>query len=381
MHQHTWIELSRNALLHNLQAMKAHIAPHVKFMFVVKANAYGHGLAQILSIAESEEHLVDAYGVHSIEEAEDIRKSGIKKPVYVLGYIPFDHLERIIRLNVTPVVTNIETLLKLDHISTTHKKDISVHLKCETGTYRQGILIDELSHFATLFQNNTFLRLDGMTTHFANIEDTTDHGYAFTQLERFHQFLHEAELLGLHPSMNHVACSAALLLFPQTHFSMVRAGISSYGFWSSKETQLSHILEQKYECTLKPVLTWKTIVGHIKTVPPDCYIGYGGTYKTTHSTKLAVLPIGYYDGYDRGMSNIGYVLVKGMRAPIRGRVCMNMTIVDVTHIPDVKLEDEVILLGTTDRDTIGADTIASFLGTINYEVVTRISPRIERMIV
>lgn len=381
MHQHTWIELSREALMQNLHMMKSHVASGVKFMFVVKANAYGHGLREILSIAESEPDLVDTYGVHSIEEATDVRACGITKPLFVLGYIPLQHLQRVVELDVTPVVTNIETLQALSDIAATLQKTITVHLKCETGTYRQGVLIDELPRYAEILHNSTFVKLGGMTTHFANIEDTTDHKYAFGQLERFQQFLSRAAELGLSPTLNHVACSAALLLFPQTHFNMVRAGISSYGFWSSKETYLSHALERNDKCELHPVLSWKTIVGHIKMVPPDSYIGYGGTYKTTHSTKLAILPIGYYDGYDRGLSNIGYVLIKGMRAPIRGRVCMNMTIVDVTHIPDIRLEDEVILIGTTDRDAISADTMASFLGTINYEVVTRINPRIERTVV
>ena len=163
---------------------------------------------------------------------------------------------------------------------------------------------------------------------------------------------------------------------------MVRAGISSYGLWSSKETYISHkLLNKENNITLKPVLTWKTIIGQIKTIPAGSYIGYGCTYKTTTETKLAILPVGYYDGYDRRLSNKGYVLINGKRAPIRGRVCMNMIIVDITHIDKVNLEDEVILLGKSVNEEITSEELASKVGTINYEIVDRINPLIERIIV
>jgi alanine racemase len=217
--------------------------------------------------------------------------------------------------------------------------------------------------------------------HFANIEDTTDHSYAQRQLEKFMEYV---DLLGqndINIPVKHVACSAAAILFPETFFDMVRVGIGIYGLWPSKETYLSCIQEEREPVNIKPVLTWKTRVVQIKDVPDGAFIGYGCTYKTTRPTKLAVLPVGYYDGYDRHLSNASYVLIAGKRAPLRGRVAMNFITVDVTDIPDVCLEDEVVLLGPQDSERISAEQLASLCGTINYEIVTRINPEIPRLVV
>ncbi len=381
MHRNTWVELSRENLINNLTQLRSLVTKPAKLMFVVKANAYGHGLMEILTIAESEPGIADAYGVHSVDEAEELRACGVKKPVYILGYTSLAQIPKLFDLQATPIITNLETLDRISQLSRERNIPIKIHLKCETGTYRQGILYEDIPQYLSIFRSNPLLTLEGLTTHFANIEDTTDHSYAFKQLDRFNDFLTLVRNEGFTPDNNHVACSAALILFPQTHFSMVRAGISSYGFWSSKETYLSHMTLNENKICLKPVLTWKTLVGHIKSIPPDSLIGYGGTFKTTTATKIAVLPIGYYDGYDRKLSNVSYVLINGKRAPVRGRVCMNMIIVDVTHIPDISLENEVMLIGESGGDAITADTIASLTGSINYEIVTRINPKIERMII
>ena len=175
------------------------------------------------------------------------------------------------------------------------------------------------------------------------------------------------------------ACSAATILFPEAHFGLARVGISSYGIWPSKETRVSanHIAGADLE--LKPVLSWKTRVAQLKTVPAGGYVGYGCSWRAPVETRLAVLPIGDADGYDRGLSNVGHVLIKGHRAPIRGRVCMNVTMVDVTHIPDVTLEEEVVLLGKQGSEAITAETLAGWCGTIAYEVVSRISPALPRV--
>ena len=181
----------------------------------------------------------------------------------------------------------------------------------------------------------------------------------------------------------HAACSAAILLFPETYFDMVRLGISQYGLWPSRETFVSYKIKhaQNGKDVLKPVMTWKTRVGQIKSVPTNQCIGYGCTYQTTRNTKIAVLPIGYADGYDRKLSNQGYVLIRGRRAPIRGRVCMNIFMVDITDIPGVKLEDEVVLMGRQGNEMITANYLAGLAGTINYEWVSRINPKLPRIIV
>jgi len=186
---------------------------------------------------------------------------------------------------------------------------------------------------------------------------------------------------GAKPKLVHTACTAASILFPETHFSMLRAGIGVYGLWPSRETYLSALLSGRYLPDLRPVLSWKTKIVQIKTIPEGHYIGYGCTYRTTRKTRLAVLPVGYADGYDRALGNTAHVLVKGKRAPVIGRVCMNLTMIDVTDIPNAKLEDEVVLLGKDGEEVISAEQMANWAGTINYEIVTRISPFLSRKIV
>ncbi|NIT55236.1 MAG: alanine racemase, partial [Aliifodinibius sp.] len=232
-------------------------------------------------------------------------------------------------------------------------------------------------------KKSPFIKLEGVYTHFANIEDTTDHSYALSQLDQFNKMALRVKEEGFSDVIFHTACSAATLLFPETHFDMVRLGISQYGLWPSRETFLSYKIKhaKNGEDVLQPVMTWKTRISQIKTVPADHFIGYGCSYQTTRETRIAVLPVGYADGYDRALCNQSYVLIGGKRAPIRGRVCMNIMMVDVTDIPGVKLEDEAILLGKQGTEQITAETLAELSDTINYEFVTRINWEIPRIVV
>ncbi|HHH84663.1 MAG TPA: alanine racemase, partial [Firmicutes bacterium] len=298
-----------------------------------------------------------------------------------LGYANKTQLESLVRYDLSPVLTNPGLIPLLEKEAAKQKKRVKITLKCETGTHRQGLLLEEIPEYTTLLKKTSFLTLEGLSTHFANIEDTSDHSYARKQITLFKEFLHRFEKAGLPPQRNHIACSAATILFPDTHYQMVRTGISSYGYWSSKETYLSFRAHTSKELNLEPVLTWKTRIGQIKDVGPDAYIGYGCTYRTNQPTRLAILPVGYYDGFDRKLSNSGHVLIHGKRAPVRGRVCMNMIIVDITHIPGCRLNDEVILLGRSGDERLTADDMASLAGTINYEVLSRINPLIPRRIV
>ncbi len=253
----------------------------------------------------------------------------------------------------------------------------------ETGTARQGLegarlrqLLDELPMLQGCLA-------EGIYTHFANIEDTTRHDYARDQMRAFREVVDGARRRGLRFPVVHSACSAAALLFPETYGDMVRIGISQYGLWPSKQTYLSYRLAHpdQPDDGPRPVLSWRCRISQIKDVPADRYVGYGCTYLTTRPTRLAVLPVGYSDGYDRGLSNVGYVLINGRRAQIRGRICMNLTMVDVTDIPDVQVEDEVVLLGPQNGAALGADDVAELAGSINYEVVAQIRPGIPRFVV
>jgi alanine racemase len=200
------------------------------------------------------------------------------------------------------------------------------------------------------------------------------------QIERFLQADQLLKDNGITVKIKHCANSAATILFPKTHFDMVRVGIASYGMWPSKETYVSYLQERNSGFELTPAFTWKAKIAQIKNVPAGEFIGYGCAFKTTHDTKLAIIPVGYYDGYDRGISN-NYVLIHGKRAFLRGRVCMNMIMVDVTDIPEARLEDTVTLMGVDGEETITAEQFGTWAGTINYEVTTRVNDRILRAVV
>jgi alanine racemase len=290
-------------------------------------------------------------------------------------------LEEAVELDVRLTVYNHETLECLDQITQRLGRDARLHVKVETGTNRQGVLKEHLVDFVWAAKQFPRLQVEGLSTHYANIEDVTEHHYAEYQLRNFDEACRLLEAHGLDVPVKHTACTAATILFPQTLFSMVRVGIGLYGLWPSKETKISALQAGIALNELEPVLNWKTKIAQIKTVKSGETIGYGCTDVATQDTRLAVLPVGYYDGYDRKLSSIGYVLIRGRRAPVMGRVCMNMIMVDVTNIPEANLEDEVVLLGKQGNDSISAETLAGKIGTINYEVVARINPLIPRVIV
>ncbi|NOX37447.1 MAG: alanine racemase [Calditrichaeota bacterium] len=377
----TWVEISESAYVQNLKFFRKRIGTGVELAVVVKANAYGHGWQQIAHLAAR--HGADSFCVHSLDEALKLRSAGFQQDVLIMSHVPFARLEEAIRGKFRLVIFNQEDLVAVDAASRRLGIPVRIHLKLETGTYRQGIDADHLPGFLDALQQMSFVQLEGVYTHFANIEDTTNHDYAWLQLTRFQEMLQTIRERGVHPLKKHTACSAAILLFPETHFDMVRLGISQYGLWPSRETFVSYKIRftENGEDVLQPVLTWKTRVVQIKDVPAESTIGYGRTYQTTRPTRIAVLPVGYSDGYDRRLSNQSYVLIRGKRAPVRGRICMNLTMVDVTDIPGVQLEDEVVLIGRQGNEQIRADDLAGMIGTIHYEVVTRINWDIPRIVV
>jgi alanine racemase len=253
-------------------------------------------------------------------------------------------------------------------------------VKVETGVHRQGVLPEHLDAFLDRMASLPGIELAGVSTHFANIEDTTDHSYALRQLALFRDLSGRVRARAPE-AIRHCACSAAVLTMPETFFEMVRVGISLYGLWPSKETLLSCLLDGAIVTPLAPVMTWKTRIAQVKEAPSGAFVGYGCSYRATRPTRVAVLPIGYADGYDRRLSEIGHVLVAGKRAPVLGRVCMNILMADVTDIPEAGLESEVVLLGRQGAEEIGAAQIALQCNTIAYEIVARIGPHIPRVVV
>ncbi len=376
----TWVEISESAYAANLKFFKRRLPPETEFSVVIKSNAYGHGMEQMAEIAAR--HGADSFCVHSVDEALQLRNRGFRQDVLILGPVPPARLAEVIRQNFRVALFNSETLQGLQRLAAEMRQPVRVHLKLETGTYRQGIEGEEFEHFLQEIMQSEWLKLEAVYTHFANIEDTTSHDYAMRQLNRFREMTERVRQSGFRKVRQHSACSAAILLFPETYFDMVRLGISQYGLWPSRETFVSYKLKhtENGEDVLRPVLSWKTRIGQVKKVPANQCIGYGCTYHTTRESVIAVLPVGYADGYDRRLSNRSHVLIRGKRAPLRGRVCMNLVMVDVTDIPEVRVGDEAVLLGRQGEELISADYLAELSGSINYEVVTRINWQIPRFV-
>jgi len=370
----TWIEIDTSAARHNIDAFRGILAAGTSLMVVVKANAYGHGLEVYAPIAAEN---ADWLGVNALDEALAIRALGIRKPVAILGYTEQDQLDTVVANDFRQVVYRADIAAGLSKAALSRNKTAYLHLKLETGTNRQGIPLGELPELARQIRAMPGLVIEGAYTHFANIEDTLDPSFAERQLEKFREALETLNQAGIRPTQIHAAATAGTLLYPETGFTMIRLGIGAYGIWPSRETQLA-ARERGRRITLIPAMTWKTRVAQIKTVEAGEHVSYGLTYQASHRMQVAVLPIGYYDGYDRKLSNCGRVLIRGRAVPVIGRVAMNMTMVDVTDVP-AQPDDEVVLIGRQGSAEIRAEELAEKIGTIAYEVVSRINPRIPRI--
>ncbi len=373
------IEISRKALVHNIRQFRRVIGTRRKFMAVVKANAYGHGLLEVGRIVL--ENGADWLGVNSADEGIALRDAGISAPILVLGYVPFEALQEAVARDLRLIVYNRETVARLARAAQLAGKTATLHIKVETGTHRQGVLSKDVWPFVREIRKHAGLRVEGLSSHFANIEDTTTHDYPRRQLRAFRSSIRNLASNGVRIPIKHMSCSASTILFPETDFTMARVGIGLYGLWPSKETYLSCLLRKKEPLSLRPVLSWRAKIAQVKRVPRDSFVGYGCTYKTTRPTTLAVIPVGYYDGYDRGLSNAAHVLVNGRRAPVRGRVAMDFFMADITDIPGVSLEDRATLIGADGSERIAAEDLAGLAGTISYEILARLNPLIPRLVV
>lgn len=371
----TWCELDTHALAQNAEALRRHLPASCKLAPAVKSNGYGHGaLASARAFIEGG---ADWLCVHTIDEAVNLRRGGITHPIYLFGPTLPERLDEVVALGLEVVIyqrAHVEALSALALAHPAKVAQVGLHLKVETGNHRQGIDEAEAIALTQLIKSEGKLRLAGVTSHFANIEDTSDHRFAERQLSRLHEISDSIESLWGAPLMRHIANSAATLLWPDRALSLARVGIASYGLWPSPEVR--EAIEPTL--TLRPALNWRARIAQVKTVGEGEPIGYGCTYVTQRPTRLAIIPVGYYEGYDRGLSNRGEVLVRGLRAPIRGRVCMNMCMVDVTDIPGVERDEVVTLLGRDGDAEVTADEIAGWSNTIHYEVVTRIAGHIPR---
>ncbi len=368
-----WIELSSSALLHNATLFRRLIGRDLALMAVVKANAYGHGMLPVAKTIE--ESCADWFGVFTAAEGLALREAGITVPILVLGATSREQIDGAVEAGLRLSIMSTRGVKDLlDHPSCAR---VPVHLKLETGTNRQGLVGAQLPQAVSLLAGGG-VAIEGAYTHFADIEDTTDHTFAAGQIDRFGALLEQMDVTVPIP---HTACTAATILFSNTHFRMVRVGIGLFGLWPSKETQVSAAALERNDLDLRPVMTWKTRIAQIKDVSTGEYVGYGRTFRATRPTRIAVLPVGYADGYDRKLSGGAHTLVLGTRAPVVGRICMNLTMVDVTDVAQARAGDEVVLLGSVGDESVSAEDLARLADTINYEIVTRAAPGSPRILV
>ena len=366
------VEIDEDALLHNTALFRKMAGPNRKLTAVVKSNAYGHGMIEVSRIVLNAG--ADQLAVFSIEEGLCLRNADIAAPILVLGPPTPGRIGTAAEADLRLTVASPE----IAEAVIAETNSISVHLKIETGTNRQGLHPEELPAVAARLKS-AGIYIEGAYTHFADIEDTTDHTFAESQLRTFTERCEQLAAAGHEIRIRHTACSAATILFPDTYFDMLRVGISLYGLWPSRETHVSAKALGRNDMDLRPVMRIKTRISQINTVENGEFVGYGRTFRTTRHSRIAVLPMGYADGYDRALSNRAHVLIRGVRAPIRGRICMNLMMVDVTDIPEARPGDEVVLLGKQGREVITAEFLAEAAGTINYEIVTRIAPSAPRI--
>jgi alanine racemase len=371
------IELDSGALAHNLGVFRSILDESTRVLAVVKANAYGHGLDQVAPIAA---RYADWLGVHSAEEARSVRRAGVRRPLLVMGFVPPGEL-RDLDADVHLLVSTPHALPWIAEYRDRSGVSLPVHLKVDTGTKRQGFAPTRIENVVGI-ASEFGLDVVGVATHFANIEDTLEHEFARRQLDRFRAVVERmATALGEVPPFVHAACSAASLLFRETDFSMARVGISMYGHWPSRETKLSWMLEHGRDgLDLQPVLSWRSTIGQLQPVFKGESVGYGRTWTALRDTTVGVIPVGYSDGYPRALGNRARVSVRGRAAPVVGRVCMNILMVDVTDVPGVEVGDRVTLIGDDGATRITVEDLAELSGTINYEFLARLSPAIPRVV-
>jgi alanine racemase len=345
-------------------------APGRKILAVVKAQAYGHGAVAVSRhLLKQGAHML---GVALVEEGRELREAGIGSPVLIMGALFPEQADSVVELALTPVVFSLPVAQALSRAAIRSRTKVSLHIKVDTGMGRIGIDPESVPRFLEQLQPLEGIEVQGLMTHFADA-DLRDKQFSAQQIDRFEMLLRTLEGKGMHIPLRHAANSAAVLDFERALFTMVRPGLMLYGYDPAADKTGGRELKQ--------VLSLVTRVAFLKKVPAGTSISYGRTFTTRRESLIATLPIGYADGYDRALSNKGEALVRGVRVPVVGRVCMDMCMVDVTGVPDVSEQDQVILIGRQGTERITADDIAEKTGTIAYEVLCGISSRVPRIIV
>jgi alanine racemase len=379
-----WSEIDLNAISCNVRELRRITSPGSRLMAVVKANGYGHGAVEVALAALK--NGADCLGVARMDEGLHLRRAGITVPILILGYTPPEHSQALVAHRLTQTVYTFEAAEALSEAAALLQTRATVHIKVDTGMGRLGLLPDSprISLLGKHLPGNAqrvvesifrlpHIEIEGIFTHFASA-DSQDKTYTLQQLERFLEFLDKLKIHGLEFPLRHAANSAALIDLPETHLDMVRPGISLYGFYPSAEVNKERI-------SLTPAMMLKTRIIHVKMVPAGFHVSYGLTYQTENPTVIATVSAGYADGLNRLLSSRGQMLVRGSRAGIVGRICMDLTLLDVGHVPDVQIGDEVVIFGSQGQEFIPVEEMAQTLNTIHYEIMTSLASRVERVFV
>ncbi len=370
-HSRVCAYIDLDAVLYNLDSMHKKLKPDTKIMAVIKTDGYGHGAVEIARELESVDYIY-GYAVATVEEGIILRRNGMKKPILILGYVFPEHYEAVINADIEPTVFTLEMAQTLSDTAAKAGKNCKIHFAVDTGMSRIGYQVteeaaDEMEQISKL----PHIIVEGIFTHFARA-DELDKTATHKQIALFKEMLTMLEKRGVEIPLKHCANSAGIAEIPEAYMDIVRAGIIMYGLWPSDEVDKNSI-------DLKPVMTLKSHVAYVKKLEAGREISYGGTYVTKEERMIATIPVGYGDGYCRGLSGKGVVLIHGKKAPICGRVCMDQFMVDVTDIPDVKIGDEVTLAGTDGEYTLTFEELGEVSGRFNYEFVCDLGKRVPRM--
>ncbi|MCI0659816.1 MAG: alanine racemase [Acidobacteria bacterium] len=369
-HRPTWAETSLSALTHNYAVIKKDLRHGANLMAVVKADAYGHGAVQCARALQTID--ADWFGVALVEEGIVLRRAGITRPIFCLGGFWQGQAEDAIDYDLTTAVYRLDSAEELNARARAAGRIVPFHLKVDTGMGRLGVMFSEVAGFAQALKQFDSIKLDGVMTNFADASGRAT-GFTEQQIERYNEVLETLQTLGFDPTWRHLANSAGIHVYPHAHGNLARAGATLYGLTRDV------LAPGREPYDLWPVMSLRSKLVMLKRVPPGTPLGYGCTFKTDRPSVIATIPIGYADGWSRAHSNNGRVIVRGQFAPIVGRVSMDLSIVDVTDLPEIEIGETATLVGEQDGLRITAEEVAARIGTISYEIVTGISARVPRI--
>lgn len=382
MSRTSYIELSKSRLKNNIDYIKSYIKKDCRYVMVIKGNAYGHGIEDLVPIIE--ECGVDYFAVFSASEAE--HALSVKKKscdMMIMGFLDKEHIPWAIENKISYYIFTLSRLKETIKAAKKCKKKAKIHIEVETGMNRTGFRKEELKEvFKLLNQNKDHLQIEGICTHLAGAESITNFYRVKRQVNTYRQLVDQFKEAGIKSKYRHIACSAGVLNYPETQLDLVRVGIANYGYWPSNELRMNKLLgKDNFVDPLQAVLSWKSKVMSINIVPEGEYISYGKSFLTNRESKVASVPVGYGYGFSRALSNLGRVLINGKRVSVVGLVNMNMMLVDVTDLPNVKEEDEVVLIGQQGQMEITVSSFSDMTSSLNYELLTRLPQDIPRLII